>query len=154
MIELKVASELLFKELEGIIKLAEESSANIDKIVSSINRIRQQNVFMSLAAYIVISTMGYLAYSFDVSGDISKPLKLTIFTSIIILFVFFYVLMKKVQQIRYLRRSLRVEEDIHHKLIIMLDEQLERVKAETNLSPVVRATAEMRIRRLDRTRIY
>lgn len=143
----------VIKELDDLINLAEGSAKNVDHLQGTKEKYRFRSM-LSLATGYGLLALSFLIYtnpSYVFKGDI--PVFLEITPVIIGLFIFmglFYWSFIMITKSRKIIGNLRVEHDIHERLLSMIDDQFKRAKLYGVLSPVSEATMEIRIRRLNR----
>lgn len=150
----QAAPQMLLDELEGLVKLAEESSAEVDRIKNAVDKIRTNGIVSIGSIYLVVSGLSYL--SLQLTNSVppkSDPVLSVVGVAVGVLVgaAFLYLFANKMARYKALKQSLKVEREIHDRLVVMVDEQMRRIKNEFGVSPVILATLEMRIRRLDRS---
>lgn len=137
------------QETEELISLAEKSTLSIDNLLESNSKIKKKYIALAVLVYAFISSMfvtlttSTLRFSFNIDSIII--LSGTLFFSAMALWAVFLV-----QDSKKIKRDLQVELAIHSRLMSMLDDQIFSCPPYVEVSPVVIATFEMRVRRLDR----
>ncbi|MBV4513294.1 MULTISPECIES: hypothetical protein [Pseudomonas] len=146
------ASERLVEELNELVALAEQSAKAIDELVERLDAARLKVLLNSAVLYALLISLGYFAlYSgndFVISGTwrvVSTALGLVFVCGSLSLLYSYFLRMRKI------KRDLRVEQDIHDRLMGLIDGQKRRLDADDFFSPVAEATFSIRLKRLDRT---
>lgn len=145
-------SERLVDELNELVDLAEQSAKTIDELVERLDGARLKVLLSVVVLYALLISLGYFAlYSgndYLISGSwrvVSTALGLVVVGGSLSLLYSYFLRMRKT------KRDLRVEQDIHNRLMGLIDGQKRRLDANDFFSPVAEATFSMRLKRLDRT---
>ena len=142
-------------ELEELLEIAEASAGNIDRLLDSVDQSRSKFWSLTAGASLLLSVMGVLL-AFFYANTLRAEYLLNysyVFGSFFFFLIFVSYLMgarKHISHISRLKRDLSVEVDIHHRLISMIDQQLQRVSHGGYYSPVHRAIIDIRVRRMMR----
>lgn len=147
------------EELDELITIAEESAKEIDKLMGDKNKIIQQLLLIYSASFLFITSLLLLISFVDnmyldkkiINGTTSEIL-FAMFSIFTITYTVYSTYIKLIQ-LKFVKKSLLVEKDIHKSLITMLDDKFRQDKYNNKKTSVSLATAEMRIKRLNRTNI-
>lgn len=143
------------RELEELMQLAELSAENVDKLSDAVDHSKTQGW---KAAFVVSLLMALLSGGLTILSNkdlqFSTYLYYTLFACVFLIVVVValvaMVVFTRAKRTSRLRRSLIVEIDIHHRLISMIDQQLQRVIHSGEFSPVHRAIIDIKVRRMMR----
>lgn len=142
-------------ELEELLEIAEASAGNIDRLSDAVDQSRSKLWSLTAGASLLLSVVGVLLVF--VSGNTLRAEYLLNYSYVFGAFFFFLIFIsylmgarKHVSHISRLKRDLSVEVDIHHRLISMIDQQLQRVAHGGYYSPVHRAIIDIKVRRMMR----
>lgn len=144
------------QELEELLTLGEASTATLDKISQVVDKFRTQTMLSLIVGYVVGAiAVGCVSMILDRKAASDTALFYLLLGGAGLGFVVTTALIATVftrfRQNRNALRELRVERDIHSRLISMIDQQMQRVIHSENISPVMRATFEIRVRRMERS---
>lgn len=138
-------------ELEELYKLAEASTGALDRLELDSDRLRFRSLLSLLVGYVCIA-LGVGAIVFlnkEMSGIGGMGLYAVASFFLIISGVFLtYMAFEFVRRRRALNKEKLIEADIHQRLVVLIDDQMNRVSLSGRLSPVARATYEIRARRM------
>jgi hypothetical protein len=142
----------LFDELNELVDLAEQSAKAIDELVERLDGARLRVLLNVVVLYALLISLGYFAFYSGSDYLISSSWKVAstalgmvlVGGSLSLLYSYFL-------RMRKASRDLRVEQDIHNRLMGLIDGQKRRMDADDFFSPVAEATFSIRLRRLDRT---
>lgn len=142
-------------ELEELMELAEASAANVDRLSDSVDRGRSQSwLLIILVSFLsaVLAASVTLIQNKELQFDSSfrYVFMASGFLVIVFLVSFSMTVVNRTSRVKRLKRDLMVEVDIHHRLISMIDQQLQRVIHSGDFSPVHRAIIDIRVRRMMR----
>lgn len=155
--QVQVSQDPRLKELDDLLILAEQSTNNIDRFLSVIDRLRTQFLLYIVVGYVLLGIGFGLIFLERESQGLLSPLGFTvtriagIITASFIAGMSVWTAFSRQQRLRAVRRDAHTEHDIHARLLSLIDEQYRRVKQNGLLSSVGQATVEIRLRRLDRT---
>ncbi|UXZ95866.1 hypothetical protein K3169_26780 [Pseudomonas phytophila] len=142
----------LFDELNELVDLAEQSAKAIDELVERLDGARLRVLLNVVVLYALLISLGYFAFYSGSDYSISSSWKVasTAFGMVVVggslsLLYSYFLRMRKTS------RDLRVEQDIHNRLMSLIDGQKRRMDADGYFSAVAEATFSIRLRRLDRT---
>lgn len=142
----------LVDELNELLDLAEQSAKTIDELVERLDGARLRVLLNVVVLYALLTSLGYFAFYAGGEYVITSSLRVAstalgmvlVGGSLSLLYSYFL-------RMRKTRRDLRVEQDIHNRLMSLIDGQKRRLDDDDLFSPVAEATFSMRLRRLDRT---
>lgn len=140
------------KELNELLKLAEESTANFDKLSSTIEKAQTslfQNIFL---IYILFTLAVYGLTKPDLIGE--KFILLTsAFSAILMIFSAFYIryTLTSFRRLKSLKRDAKIEHDIQQKIISLVDDQSRRVRRDGIINTITAISLDTRLKRLDRS---
>lgn len=136
------------QETEELISLAEKSTYTVDHLIEIRSKIKKKYIALAILAYAFISTIAVLFLN---GHNLSYGVELaTILTGVFLLLVIIILAFYLAQDSKKINRDLKVEFSIHQRLISMADDQISSCSPYVEVSPVVIAIFEMRVRRLDR----
>ena len=143
------------RELEELMELAEASTANVDRLSDSVDRSKNQSwlavIFISFLSA-VLAGSATLIQTKNIQFDTVSQYVLvaSLLLSLVFLISFSITIVNRTSRIKRLKRDLMVETDIHHRLLSMIDQQLQRVVHGGNYSPVHLAIIDIKVRRMMR----
>ena len=152
--KLEYANKLV-KEFNDIIELAEQSTKTIDNISLYIEQTRIY-FYGSLIPLIIVALILYVsmfnAFGNYLRGDFLRyPVPVIVMAlSSFVAIISFYFTYTRISLLNRYRTELETEQEIHHRLLSLIDEQKRRVQSARGLSPVSMATFDMKIMRLSR----
>lgn len=145
------------KELEDLIILAESSTSTIDTLFTDLDKCRSRKLMYYNSCFISILFEVILVKILVDINFIGKNSELYILLFTILFFILliacFMANKSLSMKAKRIYREIKIEQDVHNKLISIIEDQLRRIKMYDCLSQVALATMEIRIRRLDRTDI-
>lgn len=146
--------QLIVRELESLIGLAEECVDKIDSLTASLEKLRVSFLlFFVISLVLLVSIVGFVV---SVQGSylafFSASLGWLVFASLggCIVTVVAWLLGSGQSRRRSLLRKLYAEKDVHERLITLIHEQTQRAAHRRVVSPVTFAMLEIRVRRLMR----
>ncbi|QDZ06991.1 hypothetical protein FPZ24_05445 [Sphingomonas panacisoli] len=156
-------AERVQKEFEELLELAQNSTATIDSFQQDFDRNRSTMLFSVLGTYAAMG-VGIMAFfqadAYRRAAQFKNPnswidfpitfLVLGAVVSILLGIWLLYLAYNRQRSVRSLRRAMRIEKEIHSRLMLLLDEQKQRVALYSSPSPVTLATYEIRIMRMHR----
>lgn len=144
------------RELEELLTIAEASAENVDKLSEAVDQNRSKLFIATAVMIFLLAVFGGAAFLYFVGGFgvglVYNYLSVVSVSFVCLVFFPFLIILRKYSlQISRLKRGLSVEVDIHHRLISMIDQQLQRVTYGGYYSPVHRAIIDIRVRRIMRS---
>ncbi|WP_146257071.1 hypothetical protein [Stenotrophomonas maltophilia] len=141
-------------ELEELYKIAENSTANLDRLESESDRLRLRGTFSLLVGYLFI-VGAVLLFKLVKDGALLDGVRLgyfvfpaaSVFMGVFLCFMAFEFVRRR----KSIGREREIEIDIQKRLFVLISEQMSRASAYDEISPVVRAMYEIRARRMWRT---
>jgi hypothetical protein len=143
------------RDLLAILDLAEVSAAHIDGIKTRLDKAQNSLFFMLTISLSVLAFSVFVTVKTPLSIAINEANILGIYLSfaggVLVGAGMCYILFQQWRSALALRTELRVEVEIHARLMSLIDEQKRRLRDFSGLPAVARATIEMRMMRLYRT---
>lgn len=142
-------------ELEELLELAEGTAENVGKLADSVDRGRTQAWIATILASFFFSILASgLSYVFTTSVRVDSSLYYIIAAAAslnaLVAVAFMMVFINRTAYVKRVKRDLMVEIDIQHRLVSMIDQQMQRVVHGGEYSPVHRAIVDIRVRRMMR----
>ncbi|MFC0679535.1 hypothetical protein ACFFGH_16985 [Lysobacter korlensis] len=140
-----------FAELEALFRLAETSTENLDKLEAELDRRRVLGIISLLVGYVLIAVAFAALYLVQKSSTAQEGhlfYYVAAGTSMALGIYLSYTAFQFVRRRAALAKEKRVEIDIQKRLFVLIDEQMHRAIAYGAMSPVTRATYEIRARRM------
>jgi hypothetical protein len=142
------------KELDELIKLAEVSAERVDSMIERAQRVRLIIAVTGMIVYIVVALAFWMASRFlAVNAANLNPEITTIISgalAAISFFAYLYWVHGRFREAQRLSRDVKLEREVLDRVISLIHDQLSRVTSYRQLSAVMRATFEIRVKRLDR----
>jgi len=141
--------ESLKKELDELIAMAESSAASINTLVDAR---RQKGLTLGIYLLIAVIPALLLLWSKELrfGENLGAAHLVLLFLALLSSFLAFACFLQ-FMKLREIGRDLNLERSIYGKLVSLIDDQFRRMESGKNLSIVMRATIDNRIKRLDRT---
>ncbi len=146
------------REYEQLIELANQSAEAIDAMQTERDKGRTTSLIGLICAYVLIGLpLAFIANlkngAIFGQSNISNTIVFIgcLVSSMLSIFALFLA-WSRLKRVRYVRKALDTEVEIHHRLLSLIDEQKKRVETFSHLSPVSMATLEMKVMRLHRQR--
>ncbi len=143
-----IRQEIIKKELDELLAIAERSTASIDSLMD-----KRQETYLRIFGYLLIAPT--LVLSMGKASVVGKEFGLggaaPFVVPILSLFITYLIVAAALQyrKMKRTERELRLERNVHGRLVSLLDGQYRRMDSE-HISSVARATIDIRMRRLDR----
>lgn len=141
-------------ELEDLYRIAENSTANLDRLEGDSDRLRIRGILALLVGYLFLVGAGLLFY-FVKDEALLGGVKLGYFffpaASVLVGIFLCLIAFELVRRRKSIGRERDIEIDIQKRLFVLISEQMSRASAYDEVSPVARAMYEIRARRMWRT---